>query len=41
MAREEFQEARSVFKCALKIDPGDKEAIAKIEELKGKRTSKK
>ena len=41
MAREEFQEARSVFKCVLKIDPGDKEAIAKIEELKGKRTSKK
>ena len=41
MAREEFQEARAVFKCAFRLDPGDKEVIARIEELKGKRTSKK
>ncbi len=41
MAREDFQEARAVFKCAFRLDPGDKEVIARIEELKGKRTSKK
>lgn len=40
MARKDFREARSVFKYALKLDPMDGEAISKIEELRGKRTSK-
>jgi tetratricopeptide (TPR) repeat protein len=41
LAREDFQEARSSFKYALKLDPSDKEAAAKLAELRGKRTKKK
>lgn len=41
LAREDFHEARSSFKYALKLDPADKEALVKLEELKGKRTYKK
>ncbi len=41
LAREDFHEARSSFKYALKLDPADKEAVAKLVELRGKRTRKK
>lgn len=41
LAREDFREARSSFKYAVKLDPADKEAAAKLEELRGKRTRKK
>lgn len=37
-ARGDFREARSLFRCALKLDPRDSEAQGKIEGLKGKRT---
>lgn len=36
--RGDFHEARSLFKCALKLDPRDSEAQGKIEGLKGKKT---
>lgn len=36
--RGDFREARSLFRCALKLDPRDLEAQGKVEELKGKRT---
>lgn len=38
LAREDFREARSSFKYALKLDPADKEAVARLTELRGKRT---
>jgi tetratricopeptide (TPR) repeat protein len=41
LAREDFREARSSFKYALKLDPADKEAVAKLSGLRGKRTRKK
>jgi tetratricopeptide (TPR) repeat protein len=41
LAREDFREARSSFRYALKLNPSDKEALAKLEELRGKRTRNK
>lgn len=41
LAREDFREARSSLKYALRLDPADKEAVVKLEELRGKRTRKK
>lgn len=40
-AREDFSEARSVLKYALKLDPSDEETRARLNELKGKRTRRK
>jgi tetratricopeptide (TPR) repeat protein len=39
-AREDFREARSVLRHAIRLDPNDKEALLKFEELKGKKTKK-
>lgn len=39
-ARGDFHEARSLFRCALKLDPRDSQAQAKIVELKGKKTKR-
>jgi len=41
VAREDFNEARSVLKYALKLDSSDEEARAKLEALRGKRTRRK
>ena len=40
IAREDFREARWALKCALKLDPADGEAKAKMDGLRGKRTKK-
>ena len=40
-AREDFHEARLVLKHALQLDPSDKEAQVRMEELWGKKTKKK
>lgn len=39
-AREDFRSARSVLRHAVRLDPNDKEAFLKFEELKGKKTKK-
>lgn len=39
--REDFSEARSVLKYALKLDPSDEETKGMFEGLKGKRTKRK
>ncbi|MFY9458003.1 MAG: hypothetical protein WAP23_03720 [Candidatus Spechtbacterales bacterium] len=41
LIREDFREARSSFQYALKLDPSDKEAVARLTELRGKRTRTK
>lgn len=41
IAREDFREARAVFRHALRLDPLDKVIQGKMEELRGRKTKKK
>ena len=40
VAREDFRAARTVLRHAIRLDPEDKEALLKFEEMKGKKTKK-